>query len=152
VLERAAKGLVCRMPLMFGGRAGKPASFIGPWFEKLTNGEELTLFDDEFRTPVSGTTAAAGLLLGVESGVNGVLHLGGAERISRYEFGVKFCNVFKFSPDLIKEVACDSIKMAAPRSRNVALDSRRAFALGYNPGTIEYQLEMISSSTSIPAA
>jgi len=150
VLKYAPKGLVCRMPLMFGYRAGMPASFIGPWLKNLKSGEELTLFDDEFRTPVSGAAAAAGLLLGLESGAAGTVHLGGAERISRYDFGLKFCEVFGCSADLMKAVPSDSVKMAAPRSRDVALDSSRAFALGYAPGTVEEQLEMVLNSTSIP--
>ena len=150
VLKYAPKGIVCRMPLMFGYRDGNPASFIGPWFDKLKNGEELTLFDDEFRTPVSGAAAAAGLLSVLESGVAGILHLGGTERISRYDFGLKFCKVFGCSADLMKAIPSDSIKMAAPRSRDVALDSRRAFAPGYDPGTIEAQLEIVFSSAGTP--
>jgi dTDP-4-dehydrorhamnose reductase len=148
VLRYASRGLVCRVPLMFGYRDGLPASFIGSWLEKLKDGEELTLFDDEFRTPVSGSAAAGGLLLALESDKEGILHLGGGERISRYDFGLKLCKVFGCSAGLMKAVPSDSIKMAAPRSHDVALDSSRAFALGYDPGRIEEQLQMISDSIS----
>jgi dTDP-4-dehydrorhamnose reductase len=140
VLDLGENGLVCRMPLMFGNRDGQLASFIGPWFEKLKIGEVLTLFDDEYRTPVSGSAAAAGLLMALESGTSGILHLGGAERISRYDFGLKFCDVFGFDTALIQAVQMASIKMAAPRARDVALNSRLAFSMGYNPGSIESQL------------
>ncbi len=140
VLENVPTGLVCRMPLMFGYRDGKPASFIGPWVEKLSNGEGLTLFDDEFRTPVSGKSAAEGLLLALESGWHGTLHFGGNESISRYELGFKFSEIFGVSPDSITAVKIADIKMASPRARDVSLDSSRAFALGYNPGTIDNQL------------
>jgi dTDP-4-dehydrorhamnose reductase len=52
----------------------------------LKEGKELRLFIDEFRTPVSGVTAAQGLLLALDK-VRAIIHLGGKERISRYDFG-----------------------------------------------------------------
>lgn len=139
----AAGGVVCRMPLMFGNRADKPASFIGGWFKALAAGQELTLFYDEIRTPVSGSAAAAGLLLALETDVQGVLHLGGPEPVTRYDFGLKFCEVFGYDPALIKSVPAASVTMAAPRARNVALLSERAFALGYNPGSVLDQLQAL---------
>ena len=140
VLENVSNGLVCRMPLMFGYRDGKSASFIGSWLDKMRSGDSLTLFDDEFRTPVSGNCAAEGLLLALESGWRGTLHFGGNESISRYEFGLKFADTFGVSAGLISAVKIADIKMASPRARDVSLDSSKAFALGYDPGTIDEQL------------
>ena len=150
VVDNVPLGLVCRMPLMFGYRAGKPASFIGPWYKKLSSGEGLILFDDEIRTPVSGTAAAEGLLFMLESGVFGVLHLGGRERISRYAFGLRFAEVFGLSADSITAGKIDDIKMASPRVRDVSLDSSRAFQLGYTPETIKDQLIKILQESSFP--
>jgi len=140
----AAGGIVCRMPLMFGRRDSVPAGFIGPWFDKLAAGESLTLFVDEYRTPVSGGVAARGLLLGLaELSGGAVLHLGGPQRISRYDFGLLFCKVFGFDAALIEPVPMNSIRMAAPRARDVALDSSRAFALGYPEVSLEAQLDSL---------
>jgi len=146
ILENVSNGLVCRMPLMFGYRNGRPASFIGPWLEKLRNGERLNLFEDESRTPVDGKSAAEGLLLALESGWSGTLHFGGRESISRYEFGLKFAKKFGVSPDSITATKIADIKMASPRARDVSLDSNNAFVLGYNPGTIDEQLKACADS------
>jgi dTDP-4-dehydrorhamnose reductase len=51
MLERYSKVAVCRMPLMFGTAQGA-TSFIQPFIKALREGQELSLFTDEFRTPV----------------------------------------------------------------------------------------------------
>ena len=143
VLALAPLGVVCRMPLMFGDRDGAPASFMAPWIDALRRCAPLSLFVDEFRTPVSGIVAAQGLLRALASGVTGVLHLGGQERISRYEFGMKLADVFGLSPATIRPARLAEVQMAAARPPDVSLDSSRAFALGYAPGTIDDQLEAV---------
>lgn len=152
VLESGARNAVCRLPLMFGDRGGERASFIGPWLDALRRGDPLSLFVDEFRTPVSGAVAADGLLLSLAKGVTGVLHLGGTERISRHAFGIKLADVFGLSPDSIRSSHLTDVQMAAPRSPDVSLDSSKAFALGYAPGTIDEQLQAVRRSMMKPKA
>ncbi len=57
---------ICRMPLMFGIPSPVANSFIQGFIKTLKNEQELNLFIDEFRTPVSATTASKGLLLALE--------------------------------------------------------------------------------------
>ena len=71
---------------VFGVAPPNASSFIQPFIQKLREGHELRLFADEFRTPVSASTAAKGLLLALRN-AQGLLHLGGKERLSRYQFG-----------------------------------------------------------------
>jgi dTDP-4-dehydrorhamnose reductase len=139
MLEIYPKTAVCRMPLMFGSVPLTAISFIQPFIEKLKRGEELSLFTDEFRTPVSGTTAAKGLLLALEK-AEGILHLGGKEKISRYQFGFLMAKVMKLSPETIKPCLQKDVFMAAPRSPDTALDSSLAFRLGYQPLSLEEEL------------
>ncbi len=143
VLALGARGTVCRLPLMFGDRDGLPASFIGPWIGALREHQPLSLFVDEFRTPVSGAVAAGGISMALESGVSGFLHLGGEERISRYTFGLKLAAIFELPSDSIRDCRLQDVQMAAPRSADVSLDSSRAFELGYAPGTIDEQLTAV---------
>ncbi|HEY9600584.1 MAG TPA: sugar nucleotide-binding protein, partial [Allocoleopsis sp.] len=106
----------------------------------LREGQELRLFTDEFRTPVSGTTAAKGLLLALEK-AEGLLHLGGKERVSRYEFGRLMVEVLELPQDGLKACRQQDVPMAAPRPADVSLDSSKAFALGYAPLSIREELE-----------
>ncbi|MEQ9001430.1 MAG: NAD(P)-dependent oxidoreductase [Coleofasciculus sp. B1-GNL1-01] len=131
---------ICRMPLMFGQATPTAISFIQPFIETLQAGKELKLFIDEFRTPVSGTTAAKGLLLALDQ-VQGYLHLGGKERISRYDFGRLLVDVLQLPKPRLKSCRQADVKMAAPRPSDVSLDSSKAFALGYDPLSLREELE-----------
>jgi len=143
MLERYPQTAVCRMPLMFGAATPTSQSFIQQFIQTLKAGKELNLFIDEFRTPASGTTAAKGLLLALEK-VNGYIHLGGKERISRYDFGRLLIEVFQLPATMLKSCRQQDVKMAAPRPVDVSLDSSKAFALGYQPLSLQEELKEIS--------
>lgn len=143
MLERYPNTAVCRMPLMFGIATPTARSFIQPFIETLLAGKELNLFIDEFRTPASGTTAAKGLLLALEK-VQGLIHLGGKERISRYDFGKLLVDIFQISDDKLQGCRQQDVKMAAPRPADVSLDSSKAFALGYEPLCLKEELAALN--------
>jgi len=132
ILKRHPDAIVCRMPLMFGSPSPAHESFIQPMIRAMREGRELRLFIDEFRTPVSADTAVRGIFLALER-VRGIIHLGGAQRISRYEFGLMLRDIMGMPDAKIKGLYQKDMPMPAPRARDVSLDSSRAFALGYNP-------------------
>ena len=96
ILKRYPQAAICRMPLMFGNATPTATSFLQSFIKTLREGQELKLFTDEFRTPVNGKTAAEGLLLALNK-VQGIVHLGGKERISRYDFGRLLVEIFKIN-------------------------------------------------------
>lgn len=144
ILERYPQATICRMPLMFGSPTPTATSFLQSFIKTLREGKELKLFVDEFRTPVNGQTAAQGLLLALEK-VQGVIHLGGKERISRYDFGSLLIEVWKIPEAKIQASLQKDVKMAAPRPSDVSLDSSKAFELGYTPLSLEEQLFSVNS-------
>ena len=131
---------LCRMPLMFGQASPASPSFLQGMIGNLQSGKEINLFVDEFRTPASGTTAAAGLLLAIEKKVEGILHLGGTERISRYDFGLLLADIWKLPKELIKPGKQADVVMVAKRSPDTSLDSSKAFSLGYQPLSLKEEL------------
>jgi len=139
ILKRYPSASVCRMPLMFGEPATVASGFFLSMINALKGGDELHLFVDEFRTPVSGQTAAKGLLLALEK-AHGLLHLGGKERISRFNFGLLMMDVLNVSEARLVRCVQKDMKMSAPRPPDLSLDSSRAFALGYDPRSLKDQL------------
>ncbi|MDJ0588492.1 MAG: NAD(P)-dependent oxidoreductase [Pleurocapsa sp. MO_226.B13] len=131
---------ICRMPLMFGLASPVSSSFLQGTIDALQTGKEINLFVDEFRTPASATAASQGLLLAIEQKVRGILHLGGKERISRYDFGLLLADKLQLPPELIKSVKQADVVMVAPRSPDTSLDSSKAFALGYQPLSLNEEL------------
>lgn len=142
MLERYSQTAICRMPLMFGLAAPTATSFIQPFIKTLAGGKQLNLFTDEFRTPISGATAVQGLLLALAK-VQGIIHLGGKERISRYDFGYLLAEVWQLPTTTIKACLQTDLKMAAPRPPDVSFDSSMAYELGYTPLSLRAELERI---------
>jgi len=143
MLARYPRTAVCRMPLMFGMAPPTATSFMQPFIQILREGKDLSLFIDEFRTPVSGKTAAQGLLLALEK-FQGCIHLGGKERISRYDFGRLLVEVLQLPATGLKACRQQDVKMAAPRPPDVSLDSSKAFSLGYNPLSLREELQALN--------
>ncbi len=135
---------ICRLPLLFG-EASPPyatspsagGTFVQQWVEQLRKGNTLRLFTDEYRTPASARDVSQGLLIAVEALLRGedvgTLHLGGDQRISRYDFGLLLCDACNLSRDLVEPCLQSDVPMPAPRAKDVSLVSTRARAIGFSP-------------------
>jgi dTDP-4-dehydrorhamnose reductase len=123
---------ICRMPLMYGPASPTAECFLQGFLRTLTAHQPLNLFTDEFRSPAYIEDAAAGLLLALEQ-ATGLLHLGGPERLSRYDFGLRMTEVFELDQRLLLPSKQADVTMPAPRPADVSSDSQKAFALGYCP-------------------
>ncbi|MBN1759301.1 MAG: NAD(P)-dependent oxidoreductase [Chitinispirillaceae bacterium] len=140
--------IVCRMPLMFGDAPMHAKSFIHPMINALRAGKELRLFTDEYRTPASASDAAAGLLLLLDKETTGIFHLGGPQRLSRYDMGRILAAALKLRP-AITPCRQSDIPLSAPRAADVSLDSAYAAAQGYRPHPMEEELEKLDCIRNI---
>jgi len=134
---------ICRMPLMFGDPSPGSGGFLQSILQNLQRRNPVYLFVDEYRTPVSAQTAAAGLLLVTDS-FSGIIHLGGRERIARYEFGIKVAGYCGFDKSLIKPLSQKDLPAPAPRPPDVSLNSAKAFKMGYAPSLLLEEFEKLS--------
>ncbi|MFH1213295.1 MAG: SDR family oxidoreductase [Candidatus Neomarinimicrobiota bacterium] len=82
----------------------------------------LGLFADQFRSMLSVRNAAQAILELAESNFRGILHIGGADRISRYDFGEKLCHHLGLPLTAIHRIYQADFKSAAPRPRDVSLN------------------------------
>ena len=145
ILKVYPQSTVCRMSLMFGLSGPVAKSFMQPMLLAMKAGRELNLFADEFRTPLSAESAVGGLFLALNK-VSGIIHLGGKERISRYDFGMLMQRIFKFENAKIRACKQDEIHMPALRPADVSLDSSKAVALGFRPLPLIEELQNIYES------
>lgn len=135
---------VCRMPLMYGDAPAPASSFLQGFLSELQQGKALNLFTDEYRSPVHGEDAAKGLIWAAEH-AQGILHMGGKERMSRYEFGQLMCEVFELDPQLIQPALQSDFPSAARRAADASMNSRFALASGYKPRKVKEGLEAYAS-------
>ena len=143
IAEAHPAAAICRMPLMYGAATPTAKSFLQGFLRTLKTGQSLRLFIDEYRSPAYAEDAAQGLLLALDN-VQGILHLGGPQRLSRYEFGLLMAKAFRLDASLIVPSRQADVPMAAARPADVSSDSRKAFALGYAPRRAEVALATIA--------
>jgi dTDP-4-dehydrorhamnose reductase len=122
---------ICRLPLLYGPATPTAECFLQGFLRTLAAGQPLRLFVDEFRSPAYVEDGAAGLLLALDR-PGDLLHLGGPERINRYDFGLAMAAIFGLDATLILPSYQRQVVMPAQRPADVSSDSRRAMALGYH--------------------
>ena len=125
VLEEAPGAAVVRVALLCGrGHGSRPtASEAIGW--TLADGRPLRLFTDQYRTPVDAESLAAAVALLLEGSGAGRYHLGGRERLSRYDLGVRVARLLSL-PSALLIPATQAEVLAHPRPADVSLDSGRA--------------------------
>ncbi len=129
------QAVICRMPLLYGPPAPVADSFVQAFIRTLASQKPLSLFVDEYRSPAYVADAAAGLLLALEKG-SGILHLGGPERISRYQFGQVLAEIFDLDSTLLSPCHQADVPMPATRPADLTSLNHKAVAIGYRPRTV----------------
>ena len=142
VLHRYPRAQVCRLPLMFGVSPYSAHQFSYRMLMNICQERPLSLFTDEFRTPVDNCSAAVGILT-VLGRASGLLHLGGRTRVSRYDLGILMARALNKVPSMVRPVTIAELSLTAPRAPDVSLDSRRASALGFAPALLEAGVEKV---------
>lgn len=145
------RAAVVRVSLLFGPGLGGRRSFFDEQVAALRERRSCKLFSDEWRTPLAFSTAASALSEIAESNFTGLLHLGGPERMSRLEMGLRLAQFLDIHEPSVEVVTRDSLDAGEPRPRDVSLDSslwRSQFPQHPWPGYEEALGEMFSASTS----
>lgn len=128
-----SRNLVVRLSLLYGPNLNLRPNYFHQMVKALFLQQPLELFEDQYRTVLSVSNAAECLLELVKSDVSGLLHLGGPERINRYEFGLRLAENLKLSANHLKPVKMDSSRLTARRPADVSLVSHRAASVLNTP-------------------
>lgn len=118
-------GLVARLSLLFGPtRSGKPG-FYDQAMDALGRGEPRSFFEDEYRTPLAYPVAAEALALLIDSDAVGIVHVGGRERLSRYELMRRAAIACGIDAGLVRPGRQADVVLPEPRPADVSLDTSR---------------------------
>jgi dTDP-4-dehydrorhamnose reductase len=139
---------ICRMPLMVGATGGNKQGYLQNFLAKAGKGEAMKLFTEEFRTPLGGGSAARGLLHAIGN-FKGTYHLGGKERMSRFDLGEKIATAFGIPKDGLTPLKQAEVKMPAPRPPDVSFDSGKAYAAGFKPLLILDELQELAHAQAV---
>lgn len=138
VLEADPSFAVARVALVAGRTHGPHPSASEAIAWALAEGRPLRLFTDQHRTPVDPESVADALTALLSGGPGGLYHLGGPERLSRFELGLRVAAVLGLDPRRIEPVRQADLAFDAPRPADVSLDGRRARdRLGWRPRDVD---------------
>ncbi|MBI84807.1 MAG: hypothetical protein CMJ81_16565 [Planctomycetaceae bacterium] len=123
VVKQYPNHVVIRLSLLYALGEGSESTFLDRQIEALRQRQPCNLFVDEWRTPLWTPDAAQAVLDIACSDYQGTIHLGGPERLSRFEWGCRIAATLCFNPEDISPVSRASVPAAEPRPRDVSLDS-----------------------------
>ena len=139
--------LILRTALLYGLGLSHTSCHFDKMNEELINGKSVTLFSDQFRTPISLKEAARIILQIAQMDINDeTINVGGTERVSRYELGEILCSVAGYDKSLLKKNSLDDFPQL-PKVEDVSMDTDKLHSLGIKTKTIEENiLEIISEN------
>jgi dTDP-4-dehydrorhamnose reductase len=143
VLRECPDAAILRVASVYGiARSGRP-SFLDTLLDKLSRGEAVPCFTDQWRTatPCAGLPGLVRSLL-LRPDLSGVFHWAGAERASRLEFAQAVCRAFGFPESLLVPSRMADARFPAPRPRDTSLDcGKLSRLLKLRPWTLAEGLE-----------
>ncbi len=151
IQSTVARHTIIRFALLYGPPSPHSRSFLGWMGDGFRSGKGVTLFTDQYRTPIFVGDAAE-LVRNVINRIGTppqikLVHGGGPERVSRLEFGQVYCEVFGYDTSLIKAIKMSDKPEVTNDAKDVSLDISKARTfLNYDPCGIRKGLEKTKNS------
>jgi dTDP-4-dehydrorhamnose reductase len=114
---------IARLSLLYGPSLVDWPAFFDDQVAAVRNRQPIRCFTDEWRTPLDYPTAARALLTVARSVLHGPIHIGGPQRLSRWEMAGKIAGVLGQDASCIVPVERADIPAPEPRPRDTSLDS-----------------------------
>ena len=144
------KYCIVRGSVIYGSTPATGKTNFALWLlDKLRKKEEVKIITDQWNSPTLNVSMAEMILQILEKRVNGIFHLAGATRLSRYEFAEHLAETFNLDPKYIKPVQTEHIKWIAKRPKDSSLDVNKAKrTLAIKPLEIREALEIMKKETT----
>jgi len=118
--------VVARTSVLYGWHPSKRnyATWI---MDSLKNRKRINVVTDHYNSPTYADDLAETISRVIERDVNGILHVSGKDRVSRYDFAMEIAEVFGLDPSLVTPVKMADLKAwVARRPRDSSLDVGKA--------------------------
>jgi len=127
VADNTKDYLIARVSVIYGDTPASGKTNFALWLIKnLQAKKEVKILVDQFSSPTLNTNAAEMLLETCEKRLNGIYHMAGASRISRYDFAINLSEKLNLDTSLIKQARTEEMQWKAPRPKDSSLNILKA--------------------------
>lgn len=125
------KFVILRQSLMFGFSKSNSVNNFQIVYNKLSESEQVNLFEDQFRTPMSSIQSAKIILNMIDTEFDfGIYNHGGNEKLSRYDLGLLLCKIKNFDLSLVNKISMNSVP-GVNKVKNVSMDTSKIRKAGF---------------------
>ena len=150
VEKSGLKYLILRLEVLYGFNGnGSERSFTMWVFNSLKQGKEIKVLDDQFSTPTLTDDIANAIKLLVNQKKEGLYHVCGSQRLSKYDMAVKLAEVFNFDRLLIKPMKTSDFKQAAARPKDSSMIIEKLKKEGIKMHSFEEGLQIMKKQMFI---
>jgi dTDP-4-dehydrorhamnose reductase len=139
---------ILRTILVFGKVYDMSRSNIVLWVKSmLEKGKEITIVDDQFRSPTYVEDLALACKIAMDKKAKGIFNVSSNELLSVYEIVQQIADVFHLDKKLIKPISTSSLNQTAPRPAKTGFDlSKTNRVLEFCPESFKESLEKFRQS------
>jgi len=106
---------ILRTIVLYGSGIDVKANFALWVVNNLKAGKQITVVDDQLGNPTFVSDLAMAMIKAFELNREGIFHIGGGDRLSRYDFALQAAEVFGLDASLIKRIKTSDLKQDSPR-------------------------------------
>jgi dTDP-4-dehydrorhamnose reductase len=118
---------IARGSVIYGSTPATGKTNFALWLlDKLERKEEAKIVTDQWNSPTLNVNMAEMIVETLEKRTNGIFHLAGATRLSRYEFAEQIAKTYSLDTKYITPVQSKHIQWVARRPRDSSLNVKRA--------------------------
>tara|TARA_Y100000739_G_scaffold134273_1_gene115596 strand:- start:312 stop:1229 length:918 start_codon:yes stop_codon:yes gene_type:complete len=145
VKKSSCKWSIARTVLVYGVVDNMSRSNIVLWAKgALESGKELTVVDDQYRTPTLAEDLAHGCILIAKNNAEGIFNIAGDEYMCIIDLVKRVANYYQLDEEFVKPISSTSLNQKAPRppKTHLLLDKAKR-ELGYKPSSFEEGLGIL---------
>ena len=145
VKKSSCKWSIARTVLVYGVVDNMSRSNIVLWAKgALESGKELSVVNDQFRTPTLAEDLAHGCILIAQNGAQGIYNISGEDYMCIIDLVKKVAKYYQLDENLVKPISSSSLnqKAARPPKTHLLLDKAKR-ELGYKPSSFEEGLSIL---------
>lgn len=129
--------IILRTALLYGFSSTHTTNHFQEMYEKLKSGIPVSLFVDQYRTPLALQDAARIIRELIQKDISTeILNFGGLERVSRFELGKILCRTANLDTNLLKKISLNDLQNY-PAVSDVSMNTERLQSYGIKQKTIE---------------